>query len=303
MQLKSGDDEPSAAAPALWMIRANIVHRVTDIVGDTWTLRLVGRLLHADARFDELVQALEIPRSTLDARLRALADHGCVRRPQAQGDSYGLTPQGRGLLVLLRQMQQWDAQGGLQGRVLEGLRALNPCGHDAPLHLRCGHCHQPVAARAMKVLQTHRQPSPAPGLPHKRVRVLQPDDTESPLPAEQLMGDRWMGLILGAAFFRAQRFSDIAAALGIAPNMLVARLGRLLQQGLLARVPYGAGGERHAYRLTPRGLAYYPVITAAIDWGRRWLDPQDDPGWRVLHRDCLEWFEPEFVCGECGAAA
>ena len=285
------------------MIRANIVHRVTDIVGDTWTLRLVGRLLHGHARFDALVQALEIPRSTLDARLRALVAHACVLRPASHGGHYALTPRGRDLLVLLRQMQQWDTHGGVQGRVLAGLQVANPCGHDAPLQMRCSHCHREADARAMKVLQTHRVPPPAPALSAKRVRVPGPEDEEAPLPAEQLLGDRWMGLILGAAFFGAQRFSDIAAALGIAPNMLVTRLGRLLRQGLLERVPYGPGGERHAYRLTPRGLDYYPVITAAIAWGRRWLDPQDDPGWRVLHRDCVEWFEPEFVCGVCGAVA
>lgn len=294
------------SALAHWMIRANVIHRVTDLVGDTWTLRVIDTLLKEAQRFEALVQGLGIPRSTLSARLRLLIESGCLERRPVSGASeqiYSLTTQGRSLLVLLRQMQQWNRRWGVQGLVLGASAIPNPCGHDADLHLRCGHCMGEADPRHMKVLQTHRHPPTPPEPSLKRARVLTSGELDAPLPAEQLMGDRWTGLILGAAFFRAQRFSDIEQALGIATNVLATRLGRLTRQGLMHRVLEGASSERHIYRLTSRGLSYYPVIAAALAWGQQWLAPRYDPGWRVLHADCLTWFEPVFVCSDCGQPA
>jgi DNA-binding HxlR family transcriptional regulator len=289
-----------------WMIQANVIHRVTDLIGDTWTLRLISHLLAGAQRFESLTQTLTIARSTLSARLRVLVEQGCVMRAQAgeaNENAYALTAQGRDLLVLLRQMQQWNRLWGVQGWVLEDPGVTNPCGHAAELHMQCGHCAGSVDPRHMRVLQTHRVPLAPPEIQARRARVLTPDEEQVPLSAEQLMGDRWTGLILGAAFFRAQRFSDIEQALGIATNILSTRLARLTQQGLLDRVTEGVGSERPSYRLTARGLSYYAVITAALAWGERWLAPGYDPGWRVLHTDCLTWFVPEFVCATCGRPA
>lgn len=295
------------ASPTHWMVRANIINQVSDVLGDTWTLRLIGKLLQGPQRFDTLVQDLQIPRSTLSARLRLLAEHECQQRNLAGPDSgqvYQLTSKGQDVLVLLRQMQQWNRRWQVPGLALDDSSAVpNPCGHHADLRLVCGHCGVEADPRRMKVLQTHRFPLAPPEPSPKRARVLTPEQLEAPLSAEQLMGDRWMGIILGAAFFRAHRFSEIAQALGIATNILTTRLGRLTQQGLLERIPEDAASERHVYRLTSRGLSYYPIICAALAWGVRWLEPGYDPGWRVLHRDCLEWFEPCFVCFTCGRPA
>ncbi|HHG5380100.1 TPA: winged helix-turn-helix transcriptional regulator [Pseudomonas aeruginosa] len=292
--------------PAYWMVRANIINRVSDVLGDTWTLCLISTLLQRPQGFDTLVQRLRIPRSTLSARLRLLTEHGCLDRGSIETSerAYLLTPKGRDVLVLLRQMQQWNRSWQLSSLVLEESEPVpNPCGHHAELRLLCGHCGREADPRRMKVLQTHITPVVPPEPSPKRARVLRPDQLEAPLSAEQLMGDRWMGLILGAAFFRAHRFSEIAQALGIATNILTIRLNRLTQQGLLERSPGDATGEKHVYRLTPRGLSYYPVICAALAWGMRWIEPDYDPGWRVLHVDCLEWFEPRFVCATCGQPA
>lgn len=289
--------------PAHWMIRANIINRVADLLGDTWTLRVIGMLLQGNQHFEAMVDMLHVPRSTLSARLRLLTDQGCLAR-YPSSHAYGLTPQGRDALVLLRQMQQWNRRWKVPCLALDEVAGVpNPCGHDADLHLCCAHCGKDADPRRMRVLQTHRRPPASPEPSLKRARVLTPEQLEVPLSAEQLMGDRWTGLILGAAFFGARRFSEIEQALGIATNILTTRLGRLTQQGLLERVPDRSASERHIYRLTPRGLSYYPIITAAQAWGQRWLAPAYDPGWRVLHMDCLAWFEPVFVCATCGQRA
>ncbi len=288
------------------MIRNNIIHRVTELVGDTWTLRVIGRLLGGAQRFDSLANGLEIPRSTLSTRLRMLTAHHCVERKKNESSgetAYELTEQGRDLLVLFRQMQQWNQRWDVGGALTESSAVPNPCGHDAPMRLCCGHCMAPADPRELKVLHTHRFPPEVTETATRRARDLTPSEQQIQLSAEQLMGDRWTGLILGAAFFGMHRFSEFEQALGIATNILTTRLGRLTQQGMLERVQDNTTGERHVYRLTVRGLSYYPVISASLAWGERWLDPDYDPGWRVLHVKCVEWFTPVFVCEACGTPA
>ncbi|MDH5858438.1 winged helix-turn-helix transcriptional regulator [Lampropedia aestuarii] len=306
MPMRSGPEIPSPSVHHQHqMIRNNIIHRVTDLVGDTWTLRVIGRLLGGAQRFDVLAYSLDIPRSTLSARLRLLAEQHCLERKKnaTSGEAaYALTEQGRGLWMLLRQMQQWNQRWHVGCALLAEEAAVSSCGHGAPLHLCCGQCMAPAEPRAMKLLLTHRFPPEAMAVSARRARDLTSSEQQLQLSAEQLMGDRWTGLILGAAFLGVHRFSEFEQALGIATNILSGRLVRLTQQGMLERVQDSDTSERHVYRLTLRGLSYYPVIVAALAWGERWLEPHYDPGWRVLHSPCLEWFTPSFVCEQCGCA-
>ena len=62
------------------------------------------------------------------------------------------------------------------------------------------------------------------------------------LPAAlEAVGERWSFLILRAAFNGLAHFEEFQATLGIARNILSNRLGRLVENGILAREP-DAGG-------------------------------------------------------------
>ena len=77
------------------------------------------------------------------------------------------------------------------------------------------------------------------------------------------VGDRWTLLILRNANLGTTRFDDFRSELGIADNILSARLARLVQAGLLTRLPYrGTGRTRHEYRLTTAGADMLPVLHA-----------------------------------------
>ena len=54
--------------------------------------------------------------------------------------------------------------------------------------------------------------------------------------------------------------------------MLSDRLGRLVETGILERVPYGAG--RHEYRLTAKGRELFVALNALRQWGDRYLAGQ-----------------------------
>lgn len=85
------------------------------------------------------------------------------------------------------------------------------------------------------------------------------------------LGDWWTLLVIRDAFFGVRRFSDFQANLGIAKNILSDRLQRLVESGILERYEAGTAGVRHEYRLTPKGEALLPVLTALREWSDDWV--------------------------------
>jgi DNA-binding HxlR family transcriptional regulator len=65
-----------------------------------------------------------------------------------------------------------------------------------------------------------------------------------------VIGDWWSLLIIRNAMVGTRRFSAFQKSLGIAKNMLAARLRTLVANGILDVVPASGGGTRHEYVLT-----------------------------------------------------
>ena len=89
--------------------------------------------------------------------------------------------------------------------------------------------------------------------------------------ALEAFGDWWTLLIVRDAFFGARRFVDFQRSLGIAKNILSDRLQRLTENGIFARVDVGETGERFEYRLTEKGEALLPLLTAMREWSDEWV--------------------------------
>ena len=89
--------------------------------------------------------------------------------------------------------------------------------------------------------------------------------------ALEALGDWWTLLIVRDAFFGARRFGDFERSLGIAKNILTARLQHLVGHGILERVDVGSEGHRFEYRLTEKGEALLPVLTALREWSDAWV--------------------------------
>jgi DNA-binding HxlR family transcriptional regulator len=85
--------------------------------------------------------------------------------------------------------------------------------------------------------------------------------------------------------------------LGIATNILADRLARLVQAGVLRKVPYN-GGERFEYRFTEMGLDLYKPMLVMMAWGDRWL-ADGKPPMRLRHKACGQDFSAIVVCSEC----
>src|SRR3954468_15276829 len=77
--------------------------------------------------------------------------------------------------------------------------------------------------------------------------------------ALEVLGDRWTLLVLRDAFRRVRRFEDFQRSLGVARNVLTDRLTRLVDEGIMRRVPYQERPVRFEYRLTEKGRELWPV--------------------------------------------
>lgn len=89
--------------------------------------------------------------------------------------------------------------------------------------------------------------------------------------ALEAFGDWWSLMIVRNAFFGMRRFADFERDLGIAKNILTARLTHLVEHGILERVDVGTEGQRFEYRLTEKGEALLPVLTALREWSDEWV--------------------------------
>ena len=103
-----------------------------------------------------------------------------------------------------------------------------------------------------------------------------------------VVGETWSLLVLREAFLGIRRFADFQRNLGAPRAVLTDRLGTLVDQGILRRVPYQAEGERqrHEYRLTQKGIDLYPTLVALMEWGDRYLGDGNDKPLELEHRDC-----------------
>ncbi|QQQ76670.1 helix-turn-helix transcriptional regulator [Saccharothrix sp. 6-C] len=96
-----------------------------------------------------------------------------------------------------------------------------------------------------------------------------PDGNCSLVKAVDLVGERWTFLVLCEALAGATRFSEFRARLGIASDVLAARLAKLVDSGLLARQTYREPGQRprDGYCLTDAGRKMNVVLSALQEWG------------------------------------
>lgn len=94
-------------------LRVCPVESAARIVGQKWTLQIVHHLLRAPCkRFCELQDDLGgVNPSTLSSRLKMLEDEGVVHRVEISSIpphvEYSLTPMGRELTPIIREISNW----------------------------------------------------------------------------------------------------------------------------------------------------------------------------------------------------
>lgn len=103
----------------------------------------------------------------------------------------------------------------------------------------------------------------------KRQAALAPLERCGLAAAADMIGDRWMLLILREALYGVTRFDAIQAELGIPRTVLSGRLKKLCAAGILTARRYQEPGQRsrHQYVLTPKGVDLALPMIALMQWG------------------------------------
>lgn len=93
-----------------------------------------------------------------------------------------------------------------------------------------------------------------------------------------IIGDWWSLLIVRDALRGIKRFGEFQKSLGIAKNMLTARLKLLVDEGILRLQPASDGSAWQEYVLTDKGRALQTVLVALSQWGNEFLFADNECG-------------------------
>lgn len=97
--------------------------------------------------------------------------------------------------------------------------------------------------------------------------------------AFELIGDRWILVILRSALYGVRRFDDFQNELDIPRSVLSNRLARLVENGLMERRDYREEGQRARieYPLTKKGQSLGLSFTALTEWSDHWIGNGSGP--------------------------
>lgn len=127
------------------------------------------------------------------------------------------------------------------------------------------------------------------------------DEWDCPIArVSDLLGDWWTPLVLRECFYGRRRFDEFVDALGIPRPVLTQRLNRLVEEGVLTKVPYEERPPRYEYRLTDKGRAAWDVLAAMWRWGMDWQWSEDDLPLQLVDRETGDEVVPAVVDANTG---
>ena len=99
------------------------------------------------------------------------------------------------------------------------------------------------------------------------------------------IGDWWSLLIIREALFGLRRFGEFQNKLGMARNILSARLRALVDHGILTTAPASDGSAYQEYVLTPKGRGTFPILVALRQWSEEFDDRPEEIATILVDRE------------------
>ncbi len=98
------------------------------------------------------------------------------------------------------------------------------------------------------------------------------------------IGDWWSLLIVRDAFDGLRRFGEFQKSLGLAKNILSARLRSLVAHGIMDTVSASDGSPYQEYVLTQKGQGLFPLLVALRQWGEDFFFEPNEPHVTLVDR-------------------
>lgn len=284
-------------------IRTCSIWRALEVVGDTSVLLILEASWIGARRFDEFRVRTGLLQTRLSDKLKRLVAAGVFEKklyseapPRFE---YHMTVKGRDLywpaLMMLRWERRWSSP---EGKLRLALRHKT-CGHvfePVPTCLKCG---DEISARDVDWAE-------GPGVGwmaarYSRRRQQRHAATHAQglmVDVAQITGDRWASLALRSIFTGLRRFDEIQRDTAMATNILSERLSWLAGQGVIRT--HDLGARRFEYRLTEKGIDYYPVLLMLLRWGDKYYVSPEGPPLLLRHKADGHDLEPAVTCSCCG---
>ena len=112
------------------------------------------------------------------------------------------------------------------------------------------------------------------------------EDSDCPIARSlDAIGDWWSLLIIRDALLGHRRFGEFQKSLGLAKNILSARLRTLVERGILELAPASDGSAYQEYVLTPKGYGLFPIIVALRQWSEQFGERPETLGTIMVDRE------------------
>lgn len=275
-----------------------------DALGDGWTFLITREAFFGATRFDDFRKQLKIPKARLSERLKHLVTAKLFSREPYQDSppryEYRLTQRGFDLYPIALHMIEWGRRRTSLKSDVTLVHAA--CGHSLSVRAACRCCGEEVRAEDLLWPPIVPLDQTITGTSNvrawKRMKGVDSVSTRQD-PATSVLdvaGDRWSMLIIYGAIQREFKFREAQAKLGIAHNVLSARLKSLVAEGILERP---TTGRQAPYRISTEGIDLLPIILAMRTWAIDHL--VDNPeGWNaIIHRPCGSNIETDPWCTAC----
>lgn len=298
-------DSPAGVSPPV----PNALARGFGLLGDEWSLFLLRLAMQGLTKYSEFRAALPISHAVLTSRLDTLVREQLIeKRPYSERpprSEYVLTERGGATWPILVAIWGWERAWVTQHSYATPPLHHQRCGQDFTPVLTCAACHLPAGARDVRAAwgPTGGWRESVPETTTRRrsdSRGTAVDHSFYP-DTMAVFGNRWSSALVGAAFIGVRRFTDFQSLLGVPPGLLSDRLGALCGHGILQQVRTASRPDWAEYRLTEKGLAFFPVIATVIDWSERWVGSPLGPAISIVHPACGSAFHGVLACDQCRA--
>jgi DNA-binding HxlR family transcriptional regulator len=116
-----------------------------------------------------------------------------------------------------------------------------------------------------------------------------------------MVGERWTILILRELFMGSTRFDEFQMYTDMSPHLLSTRLKGLEADGIIKRKQYQDRPPRFEYKLTAKGLDFFPLIVSLKAFGDKWgkYKSRGRAALTMIHTKCQHSTEMHMTCSHC----
>jgi DNA-binding HxlR family transcriptional regulator len=285
------------------LIRTCSIWRALEVVGDTSVLLILEAAWLGARRFDDIRARTGLLQTLQSDRLKRLVASGILFKAMYRENSprfeYRMTQKGLDLYWPALMMLRWERRWGSKASKLSLRLHHNTCGKSFEPTPACLTCGEEITARDVDW-------SEGPGVGwmdarysrRRQQRHAASHSSGLMVDVAKITGDRWACLVLRSILTGLRRFDEIRRDTAIATNILSERLSWLTAEGVI-RV-HDLGGRTSEYRLTEKGIDYYPILLMLLKWGDKYYVSPEGPPLLLRHKVHGHALDPAVVCSCCG---